>query len=72
MNRKGNTDLRAPGRAQMPKSSSPRRAERSGNSNNSKPAAHLGLVDRSVLRSGLSYDSFVRALIQTALSRLTI
>ena len=32
----------------------------------------MGLVDRSVLRSGLSYDSFVRALIQSALSRLTI
>jgi len=31
-----------------------------------------GVVDRSVLRSGLSYDSFVRLLIQSALSRLTI
>ena len=30
------------------------------------------IVDRSVLRSGLSYDSFVRLLIQSALSRLTI
>ena len=32
----------------------------------------LSIVDRSVLRSGLSYDSFVRLLIQSALSRLSI
>ena len=32
----------------------------------------MSVVDRSVLRSGLSYDSFVRLLIQSALSRLTI
>ena len=32
----------------------------------------MNIVDRSVLRSGLSYDSFVRLLIQSALSRLTI
>ena len=32
----------------------------------------LSIVDRSVLRSGLSYDSFVRLLILSALSRLTI
>ena len=30
------------------------------------------MVERSVLRSGLSYDSFVRLLIQSALGRLTI
>ena len=30
------------------------------------------IVDRSVQRSGLSYDSFVRLIIQSALSRLTI
>lgn len=30
------------------------------------------MVERSVLRSGLSYDSFVSLLIQSALSRLTI
>jgi phage recombination protein Bet len=32
----------------------------------------MSLVDRSVMRSGLSYDSFVRLLIQSALCRLTI
>ena len=32
----------------------------------------MSVVDRSVLRSGLTYDSFVRLLIQSALSRLTI
>lgn len=32
----------------------------------------LSVVDRSVLRSGLSYDTFVRILVQSALSRLTI
>jgi phage recombination protein Bet len=30
------------------------------------------IVDRSVQRSGLSYDSFVRLIVQSALSRLTI
>lgn len=44
----------------------------SRNLGNSKPESTLSLVDRSVLRSGLSHDSFVRALIQSALSRLTI
>ena len=39
------------------------------NTPNSQP---LSIVDKSVLRSGLSYDSFVRLLIQSALSRLTI
>ncbi len=32
----------------------------------------LSIVDRSVLRSGLSYDSFVRLIIESALSRLSI
>ena len=75
MTRKDNTDLRAYGRAQNAWSSSPRRSQSSGNSSNlnkPKPPPALGLVDRSVLRSGLSYDSFVRALIESALSRLTI
>lgn len=75
MTRKDNTDLRTYGRAQKARSSSPRRAQSSGNSSNlnkPKPPPALGLVDRSVLRSGLSYDSFVRALVQSALSRLTI
>jgi phage recombination protein Bet len=33
---------------------------------------HMNIVDRSVLRSGMSYDSFVRLLIHSALSSLTI
>lgn len=35
-------------------------------------AENASVLDRSVARSGLSYDSFVRALIGTALSRLLI
>ena len=42
------------------------------NTGNSQPKSSLSLIDRSVLRSGLSYDSFVRALIQSALSSLMI
>lgn len=75
MTRKDNTDLRTYGRAQKARSSSHRRAQSTGNSSNvnkPKPPPALGLVDRSVLRSGLSYDSFVRALVQSALGRLTI
>lgn len=37
----------------------------------SKHEPAMGVVDRCVLRSGLSYDSFVRLLIRSALSRLT-
>ena len=38
-----------------------------------KPALTApSIVDRSVQRSGLSYDSFVRLIIQSALSRLSI
>lgn len=33
---------------------------------------NLSVLDRSVARSGLSYDSFVRALLSSALSRLVI
>ena len=33
---------------------------------------NLSILDRSVQRSGLSYDSFVRLIIQSALSRLSI
>jgi phage recombination protein Bet len=47
------------------------RPQQSEHSCSSKPPT-LSVVDRSVLRSGLSYDSFVRLLIQSALSRLTI
>jgi hypothetical protein len=46
-------------------------ANQSDQSNMPKPEP-MSIVDRSVLRSGLSYDSFVRLLIQSALSRLTI
>ena len=45
-----------------PNSSSPQRPE----------AAALNVLERSVQRSGLSYDSFVRLIIQSALSRLSI
>ena len=45
--------------------------QQSENSCAKKPPT-LSVVDRSVMRSGLSYDSFVRLLIQSALSRLTI
>lgn len=46
--------------------------KQSARSSELKPDTALSLIDRSVLRSGLSYDSFVRLLIQSALSRLTI
>ena len=46
----------------QPNSSSPQRPE----------AAALNVLERSVQRSGLSYDSFVRLIIQSALSRLSI
>ena len=42
------------------------------NKPNTPSSEPMNIVDRSVLRSGLSYDSFVRLLIQSALSRLTI
>jgi phage recombination protein Bet len=45
-----------------PNSYSPQRPE----------AAALNVLERSVQRSGLSYDSFVRLIIQSALSRLSI
>ena len=47
------------------------RAHQPDQPNTPKPEP-MNIVDRSVLRSGLSYDSFVRLLIQSALSRLTI
>ena len=69
MSRKGKTGFRSTNRAP---SSTARKAEQSERSNTPKPSVALSVVDRSVLRSGLSYDSFVRLLIQSALSRLTI
>ena len=47
------------------------KASRPNHTTAAKPDT-MSVVDRSVLRSGLSYDSFVRLLIQSALSRLTI
>jgi phage recombination protein Bet len=55
-------------RAQKSKGS---RAHQPDQPNTPKPEP-MNIVDRSVFRSGLSYDSFVRLLIQSALSRLTI
>lgn len=55
-------------RAQKSKGS---RAHQPDQPNTPKPEP-MNIVDRSVLLSGLSYDSFVRLLIQPALSRLTI
>jgi phage recombination protein Bet len=46
----------------LPNSSAPQKPE----------AATLNVLERSVQRSGLSYDSFVRLIIQSALSRLSI
>ena len=63
---------------------SQRTSDRNGNSNNigkdkrpiEKPQTTCqkanDIVTRSVLRSGLSYESFVKVLIQSALSRLSI
>jgi phage recombination protein Bet len=43
------------------------------NTHHQKPSNTApSIVDRSVQRSGLSYDSFVRLIIQSALSRLSI
>ena len=55
-------------RAQKSKGS---RANQTDQPNTPRPEP-MSIVDRSVLRSGLSYDSFVRLLIQSALSHLTI
>jgi len=69
MSRKGTAGFRSPNLAQKLK---PSKAQQSDRSDTQKPVTKLSVVDRSVLRSGLSYDSFVRLLIQSALSRLTI
>jgi phage recombination protein Bet len=69
MSRKGTAGFRAHNLTQMSK---PSKAQQSDRSDTPKPVTKLSVVDRSVLRSGLSYDSFVRLLIQSALSRLTI
>ena len=69
MSRKGTARFRSPNLASKSKAG---QAQRSNRPDTPKPVPTLSVVERSVLRSGLSYDSFVRLLIQSALSRLTI
>jgi hypothetical protein len=69
MSRKGTAGFRSSNLASKSKAG---QAQKSDRSDTPKPGPTLSVVDRSVLRSGLSYDSFVRLLIQSALSRLTI
>jgi phage recombination protein Bet len=69
MSRKGTAGFRSPNHARR---SNAGQAKQSDCSHSQKQGQPLSVVDRSVLRSGLSYDSFVRLLIQSALSRLTI
>lgn len=69
MSRKGTAGFRSPNLASKSKAGQAQQSDRSGTQ---KPEPAISVVDRSVLRSGLSYDSFVRLLIQSALSRLTI
>ena len=69
MSRKGTTSFRS---SKLAPSSRASKAQQSDLSVTPKTGPTLSVVERSVLRSGLSYDSFVRLLIQSALSRLTI
>ena len=69
MSRKGTAGFRSPN---LDSKSKAGQAQKSDRSDTPKPGSALSVVERSVLRSGLSYDSFVRLLIQSALSRLTI
>lgn len=69
MSRKGTAGFRSPNLASKSKAG---HAQQSDSPDTSKPAPIMSVVERSVLRSGLSYDSFVRLLIHSALSRLTI
>lgn len=69
MTRKSTSSYRRSNHAQKSRENIQKQSERPGDS---KPEPTLSLIDRSVLRSGLGYDSFVRLLIQSALSRLTI
>ena len=69
MSRKGTAGFRIPNLASKSKAG---QAQKSDRSDTPKSGPPLTVVERSVLRSGLSYDSFVRLLIQSALSRLTI
>jgi phage recombination protein Bet len=67
MSSKGSTGFR-----NINPSSNSSKAKQSRRSDTPKPESAFSVVDRSVLRSGLSYDSFIKLLIQSALSRLTI
>ena len=58
-------------RNHRPQESKASRAQQLDHSDKPSPKP-MSIVDRSVMRSGLSYDSFVRLLIQSALSRLTL
>jgi len=69
MSRRGTNGFRSPNHALRPKAI---RTQQSDRPDTQKPGPTLSVVDRSVLRSGLSYDSFVRLLVHSALSRLTI
>ena len=69
MKRKATNGFHKTNSAQLSKANG---VHHSKDSHSQKPKPELSIVDRSVLRSGLSYDSFVRLLIQSALSRLTI
>ena len=69
MSRKGTAGFRSSNHAPRSNAS---QAQQSDRSVTPKTGPTLSVVDRCVLRSGLSYDSFVRLLIQSALSRLTI
>jgi phage recombination protein Bet len=69
MSCKGSAGFRSPNLASKSKAGQAQQSDRLGTP---KPGSALSVVERSVLRSGLSYDSFVSLLIQSALSRLTI
>ena len=69
MSRKGTAGFRSPNLASKSKAG---QAQKSDRLDTPKPRPALSVVERSVMRSGLSSDSFVRLLIQSALSRLTI
>ena len=58
-------------RTHRPRKSKASRAQQLDHSDKPSPKP-MSIVERSVMRSGLSYESFVRLLIQSALSRLTL
>ena len=74
MSRKRATHFQSSNHGQGLNCSQKSKATREDQSAHSNKPKHepMSIVDRSVMRSGLSYDSFVRLLIQSALSRLNI